>query len=121
MSDIFRDVFRNEVIRASAGTGKTFALSNRFLRLLASGAECETILATTFTRKAAGEILDRIVQRLAKAALNEDEATILAQQLDWKMDKLRAQDLLRELIENLHRLQISTLDAFFYRIAQSFR
>ena len=121
MSDNFRDVFRNEVIRASAGTGKTFALSNRFLRLLASGVECETILATTFTRKAAGEILDRIVQRLAKAALCESAAQELAEQLEWSIDQTRAQDLLRELIQNLHRLQISTLDAFFYRIAQSFR
>ena len=48
-------VFPNEIIRASAGTGKTFALSNRYLKLLASGTECQTILATTFTKKGAGE------------------------------------------------------------------
>ncbi len=121
MSDALRDVFKNEVIRASAGTGKTFELSNRFIRLLASGADCESILATTFTRKGAGEILDRIVQRLSRAALSDDETQLLAQQLDWKLDQTRVQDLLRELIQNLHRLQIGTLDAFFYRIAQSFR
>ena len=121
MSDALRDIFKNEVIRASAGTGKTFELSNRFLKLLASGAECETILATTFTRKGAGEILDRIVQRLAKAALSESATNELAEQLEWKLDQRRVQDLLRELIQNLHRLQIGTLDAFFYRIAQSFR
>ena len=121
MSDELRDVFKNEVIRASAGTGKTFELSNRFLRLLASGVDCETILATTFTRKGAGEILDRIVQRLAQAALNEEASAALSDQLKWTLDKARVQDLLRELIDNLHRLQIGTLDAFFYRIAQTFR
>ena len=121
MSDALRDVFKNEVIRASAGTGKTFELSNRFLQLLASGADCETILATTFTRKGAGEILDRIVLRLSRAALNDESTAVLAEQLNWQMDRSRVQDLLRELIQNLHRLQIGTLDAFFYRIAQSFR
>jgi ATP-dependent helicase/nuclease subunit A len=51
------------MIRASAGTGKTFQLSNRFLRLLLSGVPVDQILATTFTRKAAGEILDRVILR----------------------------------------------------------
>ena len=121
MSDEFRDVFQNEVIRASAGTGKTFQLSNRFLRLLASGVECETILATTFTRKGAGEILDRIVQRLAQAATSQAGSEKLATELEWALTQERAQELLKSLIQNLHRLQISTLDAFFYRVAQSFR
>lgn len=55
------------VIRASAGTGKTFQLSNRFIGLAARQAP-DNILATTFTRKAAGEILDRVLVRLAEAA-----------------------------------------------------
>jgi len=58
------------VIRASAGTGKTFQLSNRFIGLAARQAP-DNILATTFTRKAAGEILDRVLVRLAEAALAE--------------------------------------------------
>ena len=52
---------RHVVIRASAGTGKTYQLSNRFIGLLAAGVPPEQILATTFTRKAAGEILDRVL------------------------------------------------------------
>ena len=59
------------VIRASAGTGKTYQLTNRFLRLLVSGVPPEGILAATFTRKAAGEILERILRTLARAA-NDD-------------------------------------------------
>jgi ATP-dependent exoDNAse (exonuclease V) beta subunit len=113
-------LFPNEVIRASAGTGKTFALSNRFLRLLASGASCETILATTFTCKGAGEILDRIILRLADAVLGNDDAKHLGEELQWELDRERAQQILLELTSNIHRLQISTLDAFFYRIAQAF-
>ena len=50
--------FPHLVIRASAGTGKTYQLALRFIGLLAAGAGPEEILATTFTRKAAGEILD---------------------------------------------------------------
>ncbi|MEM9942791.1 MAG: UvrD-helicase domain-containing protein, partial [Planctomycetota bacterium] len=65
MVDELRGEFPNQIIRASAGTGKTFRLSNRYLRLLASGAECQSILATTFTKKGAGEILDRIMNRLS--------------------------------------------------------
>ena len=58
------------LIRASAGTGKTFQLSNRYISLLASGVPPSSILATTFTRKAAGEIRDRILERLADAVLS---------------------------------------------------
>ena len=112
--------FSNDVIRASAGTGKTYRLSNRYLQLLASGVSCESILATTFTRKGAGEILDRIIQRLAKAALDPGGADELAEALGVDLDPSRAQAMLADLMVNLHRLQIGTLDGFFNRIAQSF-
>ncbi len=113
-------VFPNEVIRASAGTGKTFALSNRYLKLLASGVECQSILATTFTKKGAGEILDRIIGRLSDAALDEPAAAKLSSELDWKISRIRARDILHELLRNLHRLEISTLDSFFNRVAKAF-
>ncbi|MDB2525762.1 UvrD-helicase domain-containing protein [Mariniblastus sp.] len=113
-------LFPNEVIRASAGTGKTFALSNRYLKLLASGVECQSILATTFTKKGAGEILDRIIGRLSDAALDEPAAAKLSSELDWKISRIRARDILHELLRNLHRLEISTLDSFFNRVAKAF-
>ena len=112
--------FPNQIIRASAGTGKTFALSNRYLQLLASGAECQTILATTFTRKGAGEILDRIVGRLSDAALDDKAAERLSIELDWKLSRERAAEVLHDLLRNLHRLEISTLDSFFNRVAKAF-
>ena len=48
------------MILASAGSGKTYALTNRYVRLLALGAKPERIAALTFTRKAAGEFFDEI-------------------------------------------------------------
>ena len=112
--------FPNEVIRASAGTGKTFALSNRYLKLLASGVDCQSILATTFTKKGAGEILDRIIGRLSDAALDESAAAKLTSELDWEISQTRAKTILHELLKNLHRLEISTLDSFFNRVAKAF-
>ena len=58
----------NTMIRASAGTGKTYQLTNRFIRLLLFGAAPERIIALTFTRKAAGEFFEGILDKLAKAA-----------------------------------------------------
>ncbi len=115
-----RGEFPNQIIKASAGTGKTFALSNRYLKLLASGAECQTILATTFTKKGAGEILDRIIERLSDAALCEDKAAELSKNLEFKLTRERAAKILFDLLGNLHRLEISTLDSFFNRVAKVF-
>ena len=61
------------LVRASAGTGKTYRLTARLLRILLQGASPESILATTFTRKAAGEILDRVLLSLARAADESDD------------------------------------------------
>ena len=120
MVDELRGQFPNQIIRASAGTGKTFALSNRYLKLLASGAPCETILATTFTKKGAGEILDRIIERLSSAALDDDAAQQLSQEMDFVLPRQRAAKILSDLVANLHRLEISTLDSFFNRVAKAF-
>ena len=110
----------NLIQQASAGTGKTFALSNRFLRLLAGGAAPDSILASTFTRKGAGEILDRILARLGAAASSEPAAAKLAGELGLPMTREEATRLLRKMVECLPTLQIGTLDGFFNRIARAF-
>lgn len=112
---------RNTVIRASAGSGKTYQLTNRFLGLVAAGEPCESILATTFTRKAAGEILGRMLTRLAEAAVKPRELTKLAADLgDPNLDRSRCLALLSEMIRRLHRIRVSTLDSFFIQVARSF-
>jgi len=122
---------RNTLIKASAGSGKTFQLSNRYLQLIFGGVAPDTILATTFTRKAAGEILQRILRRLAEAARDEKERKELAKHIvddSQKADTAQKADISREkvlatlaaLARNIHRLRISTLDSFFQQIAGSF-
>ena len=118
----------HEVVRASAGAGKTYALATRYLRLLHEGASPDTILATTFTRKAAGEILERVLQRLAKAAQDPDQTAKLAHDLrdpnPPHPPAITIQDcrrMLATVCRSLHRVWISTLDSLFYRMALCYR
>lgn len=113
--------FANQVIRASAGTGKTFQLSNRFLGLVAAGLPPDQILATTFARKAAGEILERVMTRLAESIEDGPRLAELARHLKRSsLDRTTCLWLLRGLLQQLHRLQIGTLDSFFVKLAGSF-
>ncbi len=110
------------VIRASAGSGKTHRLSSRYLGLVAHGTEPGAILATTFTRKAAGEVFGRILGRLADAGLNDHAAAALGLELvgrPWSMPQ--AQAVLGRLTRSIHRLQVCTLDSFFTRAASGYR
>ena len=110
-----------QLIRASAGTGKTFQLSNRLLQIILAGQEIDSILATTFTRKAAGEIMHRVLQRLARACVDSNALNELAAHLT-QVEVTHATCLaaLRRLTKNLHRLRISTLDSFFAQVARTF-
>lgn len=55
-------------VQASAGSGKTYLLISRIVRLLLTGAESGSILAITFTRKAANEMQTRLLERLYELA-----------------------------------------------------
>lgn len=113
--------FPHLLIRASAGTGKTYQLSNRYLGLLAAGVAPETILATTFTRKAAGEIFDRVLFRLAEAATQRKASEQLAQALKLNgFTQPQCRDLLLATLANQHRLRIGTLDSYFAQQASAF-
>ncbi len=71
--------YRSYVVRASAGSGKTYQLSQRFLSLVAAGSAPSSILTLTFTRKAAAEMRERILEsavhllRDAEAAASFDQ------------------------------------------------
>ncbi len=82
----------NTIIRASAGSGKTFQLSNRYLDILFQREPVDTILASTFTRKAAGEITSRILTRLADAALDNDKRRDLAEHVDIPSSRFEIPD-----------------------------
>lgn len=115
------NAFDPVLIRASAGSGKTFALSNRFIALLAHGERPERILATTFTRKAAGEILERVYQRLSDAALDDSAAKALGRFIGKPgLTSREAAEILLRLVRSQSRLKVCTLDSFFISVAQSF-
>lgn len=107
------------LILASAGSGKTFQLTNRYLMLLRTGA-LDRILATTFTRKAAGEIFERVLLRLAAAASDAGALALLQKFVGLPpITRDECLGLLRHLTQNLHRARIGTLDAVFAQMAGS--
>jgi ATP-dependent helicase/nuclease subunit A len=98
------DPAQNIVLEASAGTGKTRVLVERYVNLLRAGVEPDHILAITFTRKAAAEMRQRIIDRLKEASrLSEFDAG------RW-----------RELRERLGDIAISTIDAFCLSLLREF-
>lgn len=112
---------RHEMIFASAGAGKTFALTTRYIRLLALGAAPERIVALTFTRKAAGEFFGEILNRLAAASTEERAARALAGavgQPELGVGDFRR--LLRTMIAAMPRLRLGTLDGFFASLVRAF-
>ncbi|MDR1275672.1 MAG: UvrD-helicase domain-containing protein [Candidatus Accumulibacter sp.] len=70
------DPARSAVVEACAGSGKTWLLASRILNLLLSGAAPGEILAITFTRKAAREIEDRVVDWMRFLATGDDERVV---------------------------------------------
>ena len=98
------DPSHNVVLEASAGTGKTRVLVERYVNLLRAGIEPDNILAITFTRKAAAEMRQRIVDRLKEASrLSEFDAA------RW-----------RDLKERLGDIAVSTIDAFCLQLLREF-
>jgi len=112
---------RHEAVSASAGSGKTYRLARRYIALLAAGVEPERICALTFSRKAAGEIFDAIVEHLAGAAADDAAAAAKARELE--NDGLGRADfaaLLRAFTAGLHRARIGTLDSFVVGVVRAF-
>ncbi len=116
-------------LKASAGSGKTFALSVRFLALLFKGANPSEILTLTFTKKATAEMKERILDYLK-----------ILQKENLEDEKEKSQNILKELEEKYRlnpsfvqnraqeiyqrflnaEIRISTIDAFFQSILRKF-
>lgn len=107
-------------ISASAGSGKTYTLTNRFIYLLHTFEQPERIIALTFTRTAAGEFFHNIIQKLCTAAEDPASASALSNELSICADCERYKQLLQLMIHNMHRLNLQTLDSFFFRIVSAF-
>ncbi len=118
-------------LKASAGSGKTFALSVRFLALLFKGANPSEILTLTFTKKATAEMKERILDYLK---------ILQKESLENEKEKEKSQNILKELEEKYRldpsfvqnsaqkiyqrflnaEIRISTIDAFFQSILRKF-
>lgn len=100
-------------VAAPAGSGKTGLLTQRVLTLLATCDEPEEVLAITFTRKAAGEMQDRIMQALWQAA-DSPEPSDPHTLRTWKMAQQvlqRDKTLQWNLLHSPQRLRVQTIDS----------
>ena len=101
------------LVQAPAGSGKTTLLAQRYLRLLASVDSPERILALTFTRRAAQEMRQRVLDALSAAGSRECPPGM--NQLTWSLAaaaKQRMDSLRCDLQSQPSRLRIETIDAF---------
>ncbi|MFZ6820339.1 UvrD-helicase domain-containing protein [Undibacterium sp. Ji22W] len=118
------DPHRSVVVEACAGSGKTWLLVARMLRLLLDGAEPAELLAITFTRKAAQEMRHRLMELLTELALADEVAanTLLRErgvpehQLAASLP--RARNLYENLLSNPQGLSMDTFHSWFGRLLQ---
>jgi len=104
---------------ASAGSGKTFALSVRYISLLFMGESPGSILAATFTNKAAAEMRQRVVDSLRHLGENEAFLEAIAVQTGMSREILfqKQSEVLKRFLSST--AYIVTLDSFFSMILRS--
>lgn len=113
------DPHHSFIVQAPAGSGKTELLTQRFLRLLAIVAAPEHILAITFTRKAAAEMRQRVLQALMTADHPPPESE--HKRTTWDLARAVRQTDRRhgwQLEQQPARLRIQTIDAFSASLAR---
>ena len=93
-----------KVLKASAGSGKTYRLTNDYVGLL-NKSEHNQILAVTFTNKATEEMKSRIVKELNVRAKEKDDK--------------KALEYLKTILHDYSHFNISTIDKFFQKIVRS--
>ncbi len=110
---------KRELIKASAGSGKTYQLTDRFIYLILLGFKPESIVALTFSRKAAGEFFDAILRKLAKAAKEDKARSELEELFGFPISKVLLREKISSLLGAMNRLTLGTLDSFFFSILSS--
>ncbi len=116
------------VYKASAGSGKTFTLAIHYIKLLVmadSSREYARILAVTFTKKATGEMKDRILSQLfgIGAALPSSDDYLAALRRSIADDGLevpaddelrrRCREALHQILHDYNSFRVQTIDSFF--------
>lgn len=115
-------------VEASAGSGKTYTLAKRYIHLLINSwlnpddIPLETILAITFTNKAAVEMKERILDLLKRIALDafrnnkEKEDVLSALGVDDDFARAKAHKIMDCLMRNYNFFQVQTIDSFINAI-----
>lgn len=114
-----------DIYKASAGSGKTFALTLEYFRVIfETPAEYKNILAVTFTNKATEEMKSRIINELHGLAEGKESSygNILKKEFRLSDEQLknRASLLRTMLLHDYGRLSVTTIDRFFQRIIKAF-
>jgi ATP-dependent helicase/nuclease subunit A len=112
-------------VAASAGTGKTTVLTDRFLRLLLAKCPAERLLCLTFTKAAAAEMANRIAERLALWATEKEEklAPVLKKLLGRPAkdeERELARSLFARVLDTPGGLRIMTIHAFCQALLRRF-
>lgn len=112
-------------LRASAGSGKTFALTSRYIYLLFCGARASEILCITFTNKAKNEMLERINSTLATLAdnaqsieLNPYVKDLITKGISPQAIRTQSRAIYEHFIASNNH--IMTFDAFFAMVVKKF-
>lgn len=119
------DPERSVWVIANAGSGKTYVLTARVLRLLLGGVPPEQILCLTYTKAAAAEMRGRVSERLARWALAGDAALIeeltqLSGSPPTSGMLLRARSLFAQALETPGGLRVQTIHAFCEAVLHRF-
>ena len=117
---------RSAWVAANAGSGKTRVLTDRVARLLLEGVEPQNILCLTYTKAAANEMQNRLLQRLGKWSMLKDAR--LREELDHlgvsgslaNLDLRKARRLFARAIEAPGGLRILTIHSFCASILRLF-
>jgi ATP-dependent helicase/nuclease subunit A len=114
-----------QIVKASAGSGKTFQLVLEYLRLvLTTSVSFRHILAITFTNKATTEMKERILEQLGLFARGEDSKYLvkLMELTGYQEHVLRKNSkyVLENLLFDFNRFSVSTIDTFTQRILKAF-
>ena len=118
------------IYRASAGSGKTYRLTAKYLELLfaAQRQAHRNILAVTFTNKATDEMKSRILLELDALSATDTRGEKSAHlenlaakfHLSEKDVRQRAKDILTGILHDYSRFSVSTIDKFFQQIVRAF-